>query len=167
MPQSRSTSAARAPEYPLASTFARSSIIARTSRSGSGGPTPAAWLPHEVHLQLAEPLVRDRDVGELAEPGGHAVHDLAPLDDPLDDGASLLHPLARLGRQRDGNTIDGHRPHPVEGERVAVEEYGCGHGTNELGPDPRIKAEGRTGNGSPPDPFPVSPFLVPATCGFS
>ncbi len=28
----------------MAITFARSSIIARTSRSGSSGPTPAAWL---------------------------------------------------------------------------------------------------------------------------
>jgi hypothetical protein len=37
-------SSGRAPECPRASTLARSSIIARTSRVGSGGPTPAAWL---------------------------------------------------------------------------------------------------------------------------
>src|SRR5437879_4609843 len=32
------------PEKPLASTLARSAIVARTARTGSGSPTPAAWL---------------------------------------------------------------------------------------------------------------------------
>ena len=35
---------ARTPEYPHASTFARSAIVARTARLESGSPTPAAWL---------------------------------------------------------------------------------------------------------------------------
>ena len=34
----------RMPEKPFASTFARSAIVARTARAGSGSPTPAAWL---------------------------------------------------------------------------------------------------------------------------
>ena len=34
----------RAPEYPLASAFARSSMAARTISSGYGSPTPQAWL---------------------------------------------------------------------------------------------------------------------------
>ena len=44
MATSSSGSAAREPEKPLASTLARSSIIARTSHSGSRSPTPDAWL---------------------------------------------------------------------------------------------------------------------------
>ena len=36
--------AVRTPEYPYASTFARSAIVARTARLESGSPTPAAWL---------------------------------------------------------------------------------------------------------------------------
>src|SRR5262249_42729079 len=34
----------RMPENPFASTFARSAIMARTARAGSGASTPAAWL---------------------------------------------------------------------------------------------------------------------------
>ena len=48
--------------YPFAITFARSSIIARTSRSGSSGADAGRVAAHEVHLQLGEPLRRDRDV---------------------------------------------------------------------------------------------------------
>ena len=44
MPARSSGSTAREPEKPFASTLARSSIIARTSRSGISGPTPVAWL---------------------------------------------------------------------------------------------------------------------------
>jgi hypothetical protein len=43
-PRSAWTVATRTPERPRASAFARSTIIARTARSPSGGPTPAAWL---------------------------------------------------------------------------------------------------------------------------
>ena len=41
---SRSSVERRMPEKPLASTFARSAIAARTARTGSASPTPAAWL---------------------------------------------------------------------------------------------------------------------------
>ena len=41
---SRSSVARRMPEKPLARTFARSAIEARTARIGKGSPTPAAWL---------------------------------------------------------------------------------------------------------------------------
>jgi hypothetical protein len=39
-----STTTGRTPEYPRASTLARSSMTARTSLTGSGSPTPPAWL---------------------------------------------------------------------------------------------------------------------------
>ena len=70
---SSSARSGRAPEYPFVMTFARSSIIARTSRSGSRSPTPGRVAAHEIDLQLGEPVGRDRDVGELAEARGHAV----------------------------------------------------------------------------------------------
>ena len=41
---SSSTVSTRAPEYPFAIAFARSSIAARTTSSGYGSPTPQAWL---------------------------------------------------------------------------------------------------------------------------
>ncbi len=85
MPASRSTSTARAPEYPLAMTFARSSIIARTSRSRQQRPDAGRVAAHEIDLQLGEPVRRDRDVGQLAEPGRHAVDNLISLHDPRYD----------------------------------------------------------------------------------
>jgi hypothetical protein len=41
------------PEKPLASTLARSAIIARTARTGSGAPTPAAWLRSRLSCRRA------------------------------------------------------------------------------------------------------------------
>ena len=41
--QSVSMTTARTPEYPFASEFARSNIMARVSASASGSPTPTAW----------------------------------------------------------------------------------------------------------------------------
>ena len=41
---SSSSVSTRMPEKPFASTLARSAIVARTARTGSGSPTPAAWL---------------------------------------------------------------------------------------------------------------------------
>ena len=41
---SASTVSRAMPENPFASTFARSAIVARTVRGGSGSPSPAAWL---------------------------------------------------------------------------------------------------------------------------
>ena len=41
---SRSSVSSRMPEWPRASTLARSAIIARTTGTGRRSPTPAAWL---------------------------------------------------------------------------------------------------------------------------
>ena len=41
---SASSVATLMPENPFASTLARSAIVARTLRGGSGEPTPTAWL---------------------------------------------------------------------------------------------------------------------------
>jgi hypothetical protein len=43
---------ARTPEYPHASTFARSAIVARTARLESGSPTPAAWLRSRFNCRV-------------------------------------------------------------------------------------------------------------------
>ena len=61
------------PEKPFASTLARSAIIARTAGTGSGSPTPAAWLRSRFSCSARELVVRDRDLGERAEAGVDAV----------------------------------------------------------------------------------------------
>ena len=70
---SASSVSRRMPEKPLASTLARSAIVARTARTGSGSPTPAAWLRSRLSCSALERLARDRHVGERAEAGVDAV----------------------------------------------------------------------------------------------
>ena len=53
----------------------------------------------EIDLELGEAVVRNRDVGELAESGRHAVHDLTARDDRIDDRARPGHPGSCRGRQ--------------------------------------------------------------------
>ena len=43
----------RMPEKPRASALARRTIMARTSRSGSGSPTPAAWLRTRLRCRIS------------------------------------------------------------------------------------------------------------------
>ena len=50
---SASSVSRRMPEKPLASTLARSAIDARTARTGSGSPTPAAWLRSRLTCSCA------------------------------------------------------------------------------------------------------------------
>jgi hypothetical protein len=69
----RSSVESRIPEKPLASTFARSAIDARTARTGSGSPTPAAWLRSRFNWS-AERVARDGGFGQRAEARVDAVH---------------------------------------------------------------------------------------------
>ena len=41
------------PEKPFASTLARSAIVARTARTGSGSPSPAAWLRSRLSCSVS------------------------------------------------------------------------------------------------------------------
>ena len=92
----RSTSSGRQPEWPRASVFARSRSIARTTSRGNGGPTPAACDAIRFSWSRAASAGRDERGREVAEAGRDAVDDLARRDEPLDDVARLLHPLAGM-----------------------------------------------------------------------
>jgi hypothetical protein len=54
---------------------------------------------YQVDLQLGEPLGRDGDLGEFAEPCGYAVHNLAIMYDALDVIVRASHPLPCVARQ--------------------------------------------------------------------
>ncbi len=86
---------------------------------------------HEVHLQLRELVRRDREVGELSEPGVHAVHRLAPCHDGIHDPARGRHPRACRRRQTHGAARLCHVEQGGDGERgtVELEWGGIGHGT--------------------------------------
>ena len=81
---------------PWRCTFARSSIIARDfALAGADRPTPAAWLRTRLTCSSASRVRRDRDLGQLAESGRHAIRDGAALDERGDDGVRLFHARAR------------------------------------------------------------------------
>ena len=63
---------------------------------------------HQVELELLEFVGRNLNVGEFPEAGVHAINDVAPRDDLLDDparsldrGVRLRCNLDRLGRECD------------------------------------------------------------------
>ncbi len=58
----------RMPEKPLASTLARSAIIARTVRGSSGASTPAAWLRSRFTWSLARSAFATRVSAKLPNP---------------------------------------------------------------------------------------------------
>ena len=74
---SRSTSSSsvssRMPENPLASTLARSAIVARTTGTGQRLADAGRMAAQQIDLQLGERVVRDAHVGEVAEAGVDAV----------------------------------------------------------------------------------------------
>ena len=70
---SRSSVSRRMPEKPLASTLARSAIDARTARTGSGSPTPAAWLRSRLSCSAPSASRGIARLGERAEAGVDAV----------------------------------------------------------------------------------------------
>jgi hypothetical protein len=107
-------------------TLARSSIIARVSRSGSRPTDAGGVAAHEIHLQLAEARARDGDLGELAEPGRHAVRDGTRLDERGDDRVGLSHSRAGHGGQLDRGTLARHRDDVVERERLPIETTAAG-----------------------------------------
>ena len=98
---SASSVSTRMPEKPRARTFARSAIIARTVRTGSGSPDAGRVAAQQVELQALERVGRDAHLGERPEAGvdpvdgrvagRHAVHHRARGGDAR----------TRVGRQRD------------------------------------------------------------------
>ena len=111
------------PENPFASTLARSAIVARTARTGSGSPTPAAWLRSRLSCSASSASGGIFDVGERAEAGVDAVGRLVAARAALDDGARRAHAVARAASaSATGSPRVGDGEQLVERERRAVEK---------------------------------------------
>ena len=92
---SSSTVSIRAPEFPFASVFARSSIAERTISSGYGSPTPHACERSSRSCSSPRQLLGNRAVDEAAEAGVDAVRVLVrAVSRALDERAGGAHLVA-------------------------------------------------------------------------
>ena len=108
----------RTPEWPSASTWARSSSIARDSGTRQVRPDRGRVRHHDAVLQRRCVCRVDPSVGERAEAGGDAVDRGALGDGALDHAARSLDAAARAVAERDGSAVRD--PFDVvERERVA------------------------------------------------
>ena len=92
-------------------------------------PDASRVASHQIDLELCEPVVGDRDVGQLAEPGGHSVHDVPTLDNGVHDGPRALHARAR-GRSHTDQGAIRDREHVLDHKRITIEHNGCRHPHN-------------------------------------
>src|SRR5512141_295895 len=79
--------------------------------------------PHEIDLELCKPAGWNRNLGQLAETGCYAVHDIVSLYDSRDHVAGSEHALARRRRQLDMSSLDCDRVHVIDRQAFAVENY--------------------------------------------
>src|SRR5512132_1081946 len=97
----------------------------------------------ERELHCLEVGTADVGVGEGAESGGDAVHDLALVYGIDDHCTAALHPLLDLRVELGSGAAAGHRDDIFDGERVAVDGHNS-HGGN-------LAGNGRAGSaGLPP-----------------
>jgi len=75
----------------------------------------------QVALEVADLVVVEDDLAELADAGVDAVHDLARLDLALDEGAAGLDALQGLGRQRNGLAVARDAGQVLDGQVAAVQ----------------------------------------------
>ncbi len=99
---SASSVSSRMPEKPRASTLARSAIIARTVRTGSGSPDAGRVAPEQVQLQALEVAARDLHLGERPEPGVDAVDRRVAVGHAVDHGARGRDARAGIGARPTG-----------------------------------------------------------------
>jgi hypothetical protein len=76
-------------------------MVARTTGTGSGSPTPAAWLRSRLTCSVSELIRGNLDVGKITEAGVDAVGRLVSMREFLDDGARRMHALACGRRESD------------------------------------------------------------------
>ena len=152
--RSSSTVSTRAPEYPFAIAFARSSIAARTTSSGIRLADAAGVAAQQAQLQLLGLLLRDRLRDEAAEAGVDPVGVLAP--EPVDERPRALpsaRPRSRRARPSDPPTATSQtsstvRSSPVSGSR-RVTDREC----SPIAPrDPTVTTRATRGPGSPARP---------------
>ena len=109
-------------------TFARSSIIARTSRSGSRSPTPAAWLRTRLTCSSARRSGGIATSESLPNPVV-TPYTAAPFgNEPLDDAARPSSALAGACGEGHSGAVASDRHDLIQRERIAVENYFVEHG---------------------------------------
>ena len=98
---------------------------------GSSGADARRVAPHEVHLQLPQPLGRDRDVGELAEPGRDAVDHRAAGERARPRRARVARMCARPRGRAGPRAVARHAPQLRERQRPPIDDHvGCRHACN-------------------------------------
>src|SRR5215469_6853748 len=75
---------------------------------------------HQVDLKFAYLMARDAHLAELAHARGDGVRNLIAGHQFFDHGASAIHRLACIGRQKHRLMVDGNLAHGFEGEIVSV-----------------------------------------------
>ena len=122
------------PEKPLASTFARSAIDARTARTGSGVADAGGVTAQQVDLQRAERLPGDGGFGQRARTRVDAVDRRIAERLAIDDRARRIDAPGGVGREADWLVVVGDGEQLVEREAGAVEkDHRGGCGTREAG----------------------------------
>ena len=94
---------------------------------GKAIPDAGRVAPHEIHLQLGQPVARNGDIGQLAESGRHSVYRGVAVHDAIHDRARAEHPFARLGRETDPQMAYRNRIGFIDGERVTIDEELVAH----------------------------------------
>jgi hypothetical protein len=100
--------------------------LARERRPDPGG------VAHQEVLLEPRGLVRfDDRRGQVAEAGGHAIHDLPLGDEGLDDVARFLHPAAGVVIETRWRVAPRDRLHVVDRQVRARQDDGFGHGAED------------------------------------
>ena len=125
---SSSTVSTRAPEFPFASAFARSTIAARTTSSGYGSPTPHAWL--RSSRSWSSSVSSSGIDAETKRPKPVLtpyVCSRAPwAARSTTSRAASIRPRASVG-QRDRRSLDRDLPDVLDGEVLAAQRAGLDH----------------------------------------
>ena len=115
-------------------TFARRSIIARASRSGSRSPTPAAWLRTRFTWSSARRSGGIAISESLPKPVV-TPYATAPLaDEAIDDRARRRRPFASARSELTARVIARDRRYLFDRERIAVDNDLVRHARNVDGP---------------------------------
>ena len=104
------------PENPLASTLARSAIAARTHRNRQRLADAGRVAAQEIELQLGQRLVRNLDLGEVAEAGVDPVGGIVVMRELVDDLARGADARTGAAGQLRRLEVVGDRDELLEGE---------------------------------------------------
>ena len=91
---------------------------------GAGVADPGGVVVDQVTLEIADLVVVENDLRELADPGVDAVHDLARRDPSVEKGPAADDPLAGIGVELDLFAVPRDRDHVLDREVLAGDSDG-------------------------------------------